>query len=258
MNSAKPHGCKRLPPVNYDMLTPRFMRVRGQGETVTERTVIYRVSTRVTDSVTGAPIRKGQKFKIKREKDQEEIEVEVLNDFGMISWTDTLHHQYYQPEQFYKQHITITHVNSNSSETHTLYLNPWDSGWTFGLDKRAQNFSFSDAQLENKVPLLPPRLMVDAFRYQTIRFRYVIDKYLTLNVKKAVVMALDPLIQKQTIKEGRRFEPLRDGIYLAKVGLVKYYIDPFKAGLKLKKNEKGEYDIYSCEPGENQRWGGCP
>src|SRR5690606_8139459 len=98
--------------------------------------------------------------------------------------------------------------------------------------------------------------MVDAFRYQTIRFRYVIDEFLTLNVKKAVVMALDPLVQRFTIREGRKKEVLRDGIYLVKIALVKYYLDPFQNGTHLIRDpETGEHEIKQVRDGGEAKKG---
>ncbi|MCJ8278105.1 MAG: hypothetical protein MJK18_14790 [Bdellovibrionales bacterium] len=236
-----------LPPVNYDHLIPRFVRVQGQGETATERTIIYRVSTRVTNSVTRAPI-VNHDFQIKRE-DGEVLTIKS-NHNGLLHWTNTIHHHYYQPEQFYMKSVEITHENSGRTDRYTLALNPWDSGWTFGMDERDRENSFSDAELDDSDKLANPRLMVDAFRYQTIRFRYVIDEFLTLNVKKAVVLALDALVQKQTINRGRQFEPLRDGIYLAKIALVKYYIDPFQQGLRLIRGQDGEHNLHYVYEGE--------
>ena len=236
---------KKLKPVNYDNLNPRFVRVKSD-ETATERNIIYRVSTRVTDTVTGSPV-EDQDFIVKRD---DGAEITVTSDHnGLLQWTNVIHHHYYQPEQFYMRNVEITHKVSGGKATHTIGLNPWDSGWTFGRDEREREYGFNDAELGKK-KLKAPLLMVDAFRYQTIRFRYVIDEFLTLNVKKAVVMALDPLVQKISINNGRKFEPLRDGVYLAKIALVKYYMDPFQNGVQLLKDEKDGHSLHRVSEGE--------
>ena len=108
----------------------------------------------------------------------------------------------------------------------------------------------------NKTEKRDSLFMVDAFRYQTIRFRYEIDEFMTLNVKKAVVMAIDPLTQRYTIEEGRKGgEPLRDGIYLVKIALVKYFIDPFKTGTKLFKDENNLHRIVQTKENDETKKG---
>ncbi len=263
-----------LPPVEYSMLDPRFVQVK-QGETSTDRTVIYRVSTKVTHGVTGGIVRL-QPFTIvhpdgRREETQ-------TNHEGILFWTDELHHKYYKREHRILERVKIIHKRSNNQANQIIALNPWDEGWTFGADIRTgilakeidqinasveteeeqaivdavaehyQNaigwLKLSDEDLSTRLAIMDSRvarlqelkpnlLFIDAFRYQTIRFCYVIDEFLTLNVKKAVVMAMDPLVQRDTLYRGRIFEPLRDGVYLAKIALVKYFIDPFQNGLHL-------------------------
>lgn len=229
-----------LPPVDYSLMDARFVRIKS-GESSTHRTVVYRVSTVVTDSITGAPV-VHQRFKIKKHFNNETIEEEVLSDkYGMVVWSDEISHAYYKPEQYFFPQFTLTEVASSNAQKLTLGLNPWDEGWTFARDTRNSEADFAVlAQDDVRKPLF----VIDAFRYQTIRFRYVIDEYLTLNVKKAVVMALDPLVQRFTIKDGRKYEPLRDGIYLVKVALVKFYIDPFQNNSRLVTNENGEHFLY--------------
>ncbi len=274
-----------LPPVEYSMLDPRFVQVK-QGETSTDRTVIYRVSTRVTDGVSGGIVRL-QPFTIIHPDGR--VEETQTNHEGILFWTDELHHKYYMREHRILEKVKIIHKRSNNQANQIIALNPWDEGWTFGADIRTgilanetrrifqaadspeeqallgqtlreqENaidwLELSDEELNEKIEamnarvarlqeLKPNLLFVDAFRYQTIRFRYVIDEFLTLNVKKAVVMAMDPLVQRDTLYRGRIFEPLRDGVYLAKIALVKYFIDPFQNGIHL----------IQCDPS----FGNCP
>jgi hypothetical protein len=230
-----------LPPVEYSNLEPRFVQVKP-GETSTDRTIKYRVSTQVTDGITGAPIIK-QPFVVTHPNGKvENIDSDAT---GFMYWEDELDHKYYVREHRILEKVNIKHVASQKSEVYTIALNPWDEGWTFGGDLRSKILS-GDYKFANQKP---NQLMIDAFRYQTIRFRYVIDEFLTLNVQKAVVMALDPLVQRDTLYRGRIFEPLRDGVYLAKIALVKYYIDPFKEGRHLIRDDKGQYAIRKVEEG---------
>ncbi|MCO5113867.1 MAG: trichohyalin-plectin-homology domain domain-containing protein [Bdellovibrionaceae bacterium] len=231
---------KDLPPVDYSLMDARFVRIKS-GETSTHRTVVYRVSTIVTDSITGAPV-VYQNFKIKKHFNDFSVEESVTSDkYGMLVWSDEISHAYYKPEQYFFPQFTVTEVASTNTQKLTLGLNPWDEGWTFGRDTRN---SEADFEALAKDDVRKPMFVIDAFRYQTIRFRYVIDEYLTLNVKKAVVMALDPLVQRFTIKDGRKFEPLRDGIYLVKVALVKFYIDPFQNNTRLYVDDQGRHTLH--------------
>lgn len=225
---------KDLPPVDFEPMDGRFVRI-ASGETSTHRTVVYRVSTVVTDSITGEVVA-DQPFKVKKHFTGNEEEI-WSDKWGVIRWVDELNHAYYMPEQYFFPKFSITDETSGYTQTLTLGINPWDEGWTFAEDIRGNEQRFrelSETRVRN------PLFVIDAFRYQTIRFRYVIDEYLTLNVKKAVVMALDPLVQRFTIKDGRKFEPLRDGIYLVKVALVKFYIDPFQNNTRLIKDPNSE------------------
>ncbi len=220
---------RNLHPVYYDYFDPRFVRIKS-GETSTQRTLMYRVTTIVKDSITGEPVVL-QPFRIKKiESDTEETQ--STDENGRLIWNDELSHLYYKPEQYFFPKFEITQMVSGYKFSQTIAVNPWDFGWTFGVDTRGQEAYYQEL---SQRAVNPPEFMIDAFRYQTIRFRYVIDEYLTLNVKKAVVMALDPLVERNTINEGRRFEPLRNGIYLVKIALVKYYLDPFQNNTKLVK-----------------------
>jgi hypothetical protein len=248
-------------PMRFKEIGIRFVRV-APGETATRRTIIYRSQTQVVDTITGAPVRK-QPFRIRKSLTEkierrtnlsgEQEEVVYTDDDGILKWTDEISHLFYVAEQFYYPEIELTHLNSNYSETLKLAINPWNSGWTFGTDIRGREEFYLNM---NKTEKRDSLFMIDAFRYQTIRFRYEIDEFMTLNVKKAVVMALDPLTQRYTIEEGRKGgEDLRDGIYLVKIALVKYYIDPFKTGTKLFKDEDKVHRIAQTKENDETKKG---
>lgn len=239
-----------LKPIRFKELGIRFVRV-APGETATRRTIIYRTQTEVVDTITGAPIRK-QAFHIKKSLSEQE-EVVFTDEDGLLKWQDQISHLFYVAEQFYYPEVELTHQNSNYKETLKMAINPWNSGWTFGSDYRGREAFYEHM---NKQEKRDSTFMIDAFRYQTIRFRYEIDEFMTLNVKKAVVMAMDPLTQRYTIEEGRKGgEPLRDGIYLVKLALVKYYIDPFKKGTLLYRDENDVHRIANISDDDETKKG---
>jgi hypothetical protein len=238
-----------LKPVRFKKLSIRFVRV-APGETATRRTIIFRNETQVVDTITGEPVKK-QAFRIQKSLTEivetrsdlsgEAQEVVYTDADGILKWTDEISHLFYAAEQFYYPEVKLTHVNSNYSESLKMAINPWNSGWTFGTDYRGRE---EDYERMNLLEKKASTFLLDAFRYQTIRFRYEIDEFMTLNVKKAVVMAIDPVTQRYTIEEGRKVsEPLRDGIYLVKVALVKYFIDPFTSGSKLYRDENDVHRV---------------
>ena len=239
-----------LQPIYFEPLEPRFIRI-GAGETATRRTVIYRVTTFVKDTIDGSPV-KLQSFKVTKHLEGME-DIRSTDRLGRLVWFNELTHLYYQAERYFSPRFTIEQVSSGYKEERRAVVNPWDEGWTFGTDPDGVEEEYNE--LANQ-QVRDPLLMTDAFRYQTIRFRYVIDENMTLNVKKAVVMALDPLVQKFSIKEGRKiFEPLRDGIYLAHVALVKKYLDPYPNGerlVRLEDESTGEFGYHIQKVSESE------
>lgn len=231
-----------LPPFFYSDFAPRFVRI-GSGETSIRRTIIFRVKTQITDSITGKPAR-NTPFIVKfLDGRTEEIKT---NSGGYLHWFDNVNHLYYQPEKYFFPKYEITHKSSGRLDKFVIAINPWDTGWTFGAD--ATRVAIARAYNEmGQQEVRRSMFMVDAFRYQTIRFRYVIDNFMTLNVKKGVVMTFDPLAQRYTIEKGRSFEVLRDGIYLLKVALVKYFIDPFQNSTRLVREEDRHYVLRTSE-----------
>ena len=244
----KAYLAKDLKAVEFSDMAIRFVRI-SPGETNTHRTIEYRVTTQASDMITGSPVRH-QQFAVKKSMNGE-TQMVLSNGNGYIKWTDKISHVFYKRERYFFPHVDITHTISSSESKLHLVLNPWDEGWTFGADRRGNRNLYEQ---ERPTPR-PSRFMIDAFRYQTIRFRYEVDQFMNLTVKKAVVMALDPLAQRDTIGKGRAFEPLRDGIYLVKMALVKHFIDPFKNGVSLVKDgpakdeEPATHSLYSVKDG---------
>lgn len=171
---------------------------------------------------------------------------------GKINWYDTITHKYYQTEELVERNIFIAKWKpgldlkkkieewSNSydgiPDEKTLpqgiqklkiYMNPWDEKFgTFGQDARIASESFLEKVRGREK--IPPRFFIGDFGYETLRFRYKIDKDMQLNVKKTVLLNLTPrVLRYSSILEGiNSIYSLRDGIYLMKTAIQKDYLDP--------------------------------
>jgi|GEM_PF-4624021 len=240
---------KDLPPVEFSAMKPRFKRIQS-GETATRRTIIYQVTTQVLESVSTDPIPNAQffvetPFENMNGTEENPGQMITTDAHGFLNWDASLTHVYYKQERYFFPHTFITDPASGYRFEAKLAINPWDYGWTFGHDLRT--FDVKKQQEIQDLEVRESLFMVDAFRYQTIRFRYEIDEFMTLNVKKAVVMTFDPLAQRFAIGLGRKFEPLRDGIYLVKLALVKNFIDPFLSSTRLMRDEENGRNIYTMK-----------
>lgn len=234
----------------FTNVRPRFVQVMAGGvkaiegtndldinvaETATRRTVYYAASTCVS-AQSGEKI-PGQKFILEitsaepgpkndnatvlRTKTQE-----VFADAAScLNWTNTITHYYYRPEQFFQQTIKIKGP-AGYERIKKVYLNPWDDKFTFGFDEEELGKKFF-AEIAKR-PKIPSRFYTGDYSYHTVRFLYEIDPYMDLEVKKTVLMDLQPRVLRYSgILSGRKVtESLRDGIYLLKVGIQKSYLDP--------------------------------
>ena len=119
------------------------------------------------------------------------------------------------------------------SEKYVYYMNPWDEKWTFGWDARDMLENYPK-QIQEQMKTAPDsKLFIGDFKYETLGFRYAVDKFLNLKVKKMILLRLKPYVLKyNSIVLGRgATEELRDGIYLIKVALQKDYLDPSAKGI---------------------------
>lgn len=170
---------------------------------------------------------------------------------GEFIWYDKITHKYYQKEELVERYVFITRWKNGSNlaqdirtwiNTHKdltnedlpshiqklkIFLNPWDEKFgTFGLDARIASESFlQNVRGRDKIE---PRFFIGDFGYETLRFRYKIDKDMHLNVKKTVLLNVKPLVLRySSILEGiNSVYNLRDGIYLMKTAIQKDYLDP--------------------------------
>lgn len=240
----------------FDSMKIRFRTVKA-GETATQRTVIFDVTTCPTDGITGVKVGQSRKFKIlvsgqdplTGEHFERTPLSEIRNDGGdsivevqntnCMSWVDEMAHKYYQRENLVdRSYHIIDPLNGNEIFTLTGYFNPWDEKYgTLGVD--ARNLSESFIQEVRSRKKLPSRFFVGDFSYMTLRFRYDIDKNMNLTVKKTVLMSLYPYVKRYSnIINGINGNfPIRDGIYLLKVAYQKDYIDPGADGISLQRDE---------------------
>lgn len=233
-------------PYLFDRLKLRFVKVDLE-ETATERKVIYAASTCVINAYTGErPI--GLAFDIiyktpKADGTYEIIRKKKTEEDGCLNWDSTIGHKYYNPEQFYEQLVTIQVSTDNPNEEKVsrdmrFYINPWDDKFTFGFDEREFRPEFWKNLADG--PKIKSRFFMADFGYHTVRFQYNIDDLMGLEVRKTVLMELEPRVLRYSgiVNARKMTEPLRDGIWLMKVGIQKDYLDPASVGGRIEKRDQ--------------------
>lgn len=255
---------------NFGTMDIKFSTVEA-GETASQRTVIFRVRTKIYDEATGSVAAPNTPFEIVSlhtdmtdPEDQSKwkfikiTNAESINDpsrvnrDGDIFWYDKMTHKYYQREKLVLRKVFISrwkpsfadsgfdfieevkkHVAGQATSEEvkiqelSMYINPWDEKFgTFGTDASIASDSFIE-NIESREKI-ESRFFIGNFRYETLRFRYDIDKSMNLNVKKTVLLTLQPLVLRySSILQGiNSVNPLRDGFYLMKVALQKDFLDP--------------------------------
>lgn len=242
-------AARDLEPFIFETANVMFAGIEP-GETATERTVEYQLTTRVRDALTGAVVA-NQKFivyddmgKELKRKDRDGKEVPTITTpQGDLIWTSNLKHKYYLPEEYFFPSFKIAHSHSNFSKVKELVVNPWDAQFrTFGWDRQQFTEEYI-AKVKNRKKI-ESRFFLPRFSYHTIRFLYKIDQFMNLEVRKLILLNLRPEVLRYSgIIGGRKVtEPLRDGLYLMKIAIQKDYLDPAQKGLAIKseKDEKGQ------------------
>ncbi|MGE0764694.1 MAG: hypothetical protein AB7N80_15570, partial [Bdellovibrionales bacterium] len=228
-------------PFIFETASVMFAGVRP-GETATTRTIEYKVQSCVRDTLTGRRVQH-QKFQI-FDEDGKEIfnknlegkkETPTTNQEGCLVWTSSLTHKYYKPEEFFFPEFKIVHPGSSKAKLKQLVVNPWDAMFrTFGFDRIEFPQDFIDSVRSRKK--IPSRMFIPRYSYHAIRFRYEIDRFMELEVKKQILLNLRPdVLRYSGIIGGRKVtESLRDGLYLMKVAIQKDYLDPADKGNMLR------------------------
>lgn len=222
-------------PFIYETATVQFAGIRP-GETATMRTVEYQVTTCVRDNLSGDRVvnqpftildEKGQEIKVKRSDGT--VGPAMTNTDGCLVWTSSITHRYYQPEEYFFPKFTLVHPRTGvaKGKIKELVVNPWDAMFrTFGWDMQQFPQEFVDKVKNRKK--VKSYLSVTSYATHAIRFRYEIDRFMELWVRKQVLLHLKPEVLRYSgIIGGRKVtESLRDGIYLMKVALQKDFLDP--------------------------------
>ena len=202
------------------------------GETATDRTLQYKVEACFWDGLFGRKVGSGLKFEITTsDKGKDDVDQRWTNNDGCLNWFGFLSHKYFRKEVLEKKVAKVKFLDDNENpfeDEYTYYMNPWDEKWTFGWDARDMPEGYPAEIKKQRDEAPDSRIFIPAFKYETMGFRYSIDRFLNLKVKKTVLLSLYAFTLKyNSIILGRgATEILRDGIYLMKVALQKDYRDP--------------------------------
>ncbi len=240
-NSLHPQGTS-FAKYDFSYMRPQFEEVK-RGESATTRGIRFRVQTCLRKKTNGVRPTLGSQFQltIKERHSQREktYDVSAEGDNRCLNFVHELWFKQFKPERLFFFDFDIKEVASNKIVGREGFvLNPWDATWTFGRDKRNLSKNYIDEV--NETEKIRSRFFIPEFAYQTLRFRYSIDKYLSLRVKKSVLLSLYPrMLRYNSRREGRfGIYKLRDGIYLMKVALEKQYLDPATHAQVVKSKEE--------------------
>ena len=234
--------------LSFNGLKLRFVQVATTPpETATRRTINYSVSTCVTDRYTGAKVA-NMPFHIDyvdasgNIEDPAKSQTAITDDEGCLRWLAQISHQYYKPEHFFLKNVKLTMGETQSGSTLSFILNPWDDKFTFGFDTREVNEDFvsdvsrdCDPDRDESCNRIPSRFFTAGYGYHTLRLLYSFDEFLDLEVKKTILLEVDPRVLRYSgiVNARRTTEGLRDGIYLLKVAIEKSYLDPSTQGVRI-------------------------
>lgn len=217
----------------FTLLNVLFSRILP-GDTATDRTIQYTVDTCL--SANGIKPGKGLKFEIETEDRGEPFKlIRSTDDQGCLRWFGMISHKPYHRENLVKKVSKLRYMGSDRrGQNYELeyYINPWDEKFTFGRDARALPPEYLQQIEEQQKDAPPTKVLITHFSYDAIGFRYVVDKFMNLTVKKSVLMNIDAKVLKyNSIIWGRSgLMDLRDGIYLLKIAMQKDYLDPTAPG----------------------------
>lgn len=222
-NENLPSGLQKIEQFKFDYVAVRAEPIADpiDGETTTERTVKYVVTTTVRNPLAeGTPLQDIEFTVSKSDGTKEKVRT---NHQGQFAFNDEIKHGYFHPERYMLKVVTISHV-SGFSKRMPIVLNPWDNnGFTFGRDIRLLKKQII-AQV-NLIPRPKSELLLTQFQWGTQGFRYEVDNFLNLKMFKQFNLTISPrVLRYSSLTEGRmRNEALRDGVYIMKVAIQKDY-----------------------------------
>lgn len=218
-NDSLPSGITRVEPFEFTYVTVKPEPVKQ--ETSTERTIVYTVTTKVTNPLAqGAPFRDIEFNVTTSDGTTRTIRTNLQGD---LIFKDEIHHTYFMPERYMLKVVQISHA-SGFKKRMGIVFNPWDNnGFTFFRDLRAMTKQMIASV--NLVERPKSQLLLTQFQWGTQGFRYEVDDFLNLHIYKQFNLTLNPrALRYSSLTEGRnKDEPLRAGIYLMKVALQKDY-----------------------------------
>ena len=246
------HDVSSNSPYLFANMNLRFGQV-DDHETTMQRWVDYTVSTCVTDRFTGERV-VGVKFNIRYEDESGEVIHAMTQEDGCLNWSSKIFHKYYQPEQYYRKIVSIEKDTGFKREL-AFRINPWDDKFTFGFDERQFTAAYWKKQDERKK--IRSRFFLADFGYHTVRFQYNIDQLMNLEVRKTVLMELDPRVLRYSgiINARKMTEGLRDGLWLLKVAIQKNYLDPSTVGVSIDalKDDQAVVRLYDADAVAKER-----
>ncbi|CAN5561822.1 hypothetical protein BH10BDE1_BH10BDE1_29050 [soil metagenome] len=222
-NDSLPSGVTKVEQFEFENVAVRAEPIANpiDGETTTERTVKYVVTTTVRNPMAqGAPLRD---IIFNVTKSDGTVEPIRTNAQGVLIFNDEIKHVYFHPERYMLKVVQISHA-SGFKKRLPIVFNPWDNnGFTFGRDIRLLKKQII-AQV-NLIPRPKSELLLTQFQWGTQGFRYEVDNFLNLKMFKQFNLTINPrVLRYSSLTEGRmKNEALRDGVYLMKVAIQKDY-----------------------------------
>ena len=216
---------------DFSDMKPSFEEV-VRGESLTTRGVGFRVKTCLTNKFNGARPPLGEPFQVviksRRMPKKTVYNLKIKGEDRCLNFVHKFWFKHFKPEILFFFDFSVREVASNQmvEESLGISVNPWDEGWTFGRD--IIHLSEDYIREVNETHKIPPRFFLPHFNYYTLRFRYAIDQFLNLKVKKSILLHLRPVMVRYSSRRQGRFGvyKLRDGIYLMKAAIEKKYLDP--------------------------------
>ena len=234
---------------DFSDMKPSFEEVI-RGESLTTRGVGFRVKTCLTSKFNGARPPLGEPFQVvvksRITHEKTVYNLKIKGQDRCLNFVHKFWFKHFKPEILFFFDFSVREVASNQmvEEFLGVSVNPWDEGWTFGRD--IIHLSEDYIREVTEMQKIPPRFFLPYFNYYTLRFRYAIDQFLNLKVKKSILLHLRPMMVRYNSRRQGRFGvyKLRDGIYLMKAAIEKKYLDPTQGVTTA---------IYTGEGGDNDR-----
>lgn len=208
-------------------VTPlEIKNVRIGQETTSSREVIYNIKACVKNGID-QKVTRAQTFKITKfrqnSSDAANTVLVKTDNNACVNWDETLTINYFACQHYLKGFVQIENADLGMSEKLDILINPWDKTGNGGRDLRyvdATEKLSLDCKQENRPQT---QIIIDAFSYNTLSYKYQVDNLLNLTVKKNLQIKMEPrLLMYSSLSNGRgEFERLRDGIYLLKLAVVR-------------------------------------